>query len=104
MTVLQMLQKRNELQEQLTQLRFKLDAIPCIDDILTVADSSDFFTPLADQLVKLISDRDEPMTYVEIDAVFKASGFEYSEKHVLACSPDSQETVNEQAAYYRRNA
>ena len=40
----------------------------------------------------------------DIKAVFEASGFEHTRDHIEMAKPDSQDTVNDQASYYRRNS
>lgn len=66
-----------------------------------IFNNGDYFTPLADQLVESLNDRDEPMSFNDIKEVFDFSGFKYTEEHILACNPDSQETIDEQIRHYR---
>ncbi len=52
-------------------------------------------------LIDEINQRDEPMSHSEIREIFEHTGMAYKESHVLACNPDSEETINEQIQHYR---
>lgn len=100
-TFIQLMQDHTEHTMNAVKVLRELESIPNYQDIRAVILSSDYFTPQSEQLTKLLNERDEPMTYLQIKDVFIASGVEYKESDILACNPDSQEQVNEQIAYYR---
>lgn len=99
--MIQLLNEQTDLKIKVSNLQQEINDIAFSKDILAIINSSDLFTPEADQLVSLILDRDEPASRAEIAMAFKLSGFDYSESHIDACNPDSPETIQRQVNYYR---
>lgn len=55
-------------------------------------------------LAKAIADRDEPMNRQEcIQAFVDSSGIAPDESQIAEMHPDSEETIQEQVDYYKRN-
>lgn len=102
-TVVQMFEEIQAKQDELNRLKSKMHSVPFWQEIIHVAQTFPQFEREATVLAKLLTDRDEPMSRDDIRAVFVASGFEFTEADVDAADPDSEETINEQIAYYRRH-
>lgn len=98
-----MMEEINQIESKLTAKRMELQRIPGLFFIQEVAKrlTWDLFSDPADLLAEELTNRDEPMLASDIKAVFQASGFDYTDRHIDAAHPDNQDTVNEQLKYYR---
>jgi hypothetical protein len=94
----------NDQQNKLAQMHATLQAMPGSPFIAAAMNNyMDSFqiNDFADFLVIELQQRDEPMLESDIREIFIVSGFEFDDRHISDCSPDTQDTVNEQIAYYR---
>lgn len=55
----------------------------------------------ADALVEQLNERDFPYTRDHIKQIFDFSGYQYTDEHIEAARPDSQESVDEEERRYR---
>lgn len=100
-----LLREKQILQDKLAKLNSEISNIQGLVFIqrAVAAVQEDFFATEtfaeALALVTELTQRDNPMTYQEIANVFAASGYEYHTAHILACEPDSKETIEENAAW-----
>lgn len=102
MTILELLNKKRELEENLHEINNQLcktEGLPYVENALYNAESVDLASSLANE----INQRDYPMTREKIRNIFQTSGFVFNETHIDLCNPDSEERVKEEIEYFRRN-
>lgn len=101
-SAIELIKKINEVKSHLTKLECELSGLPGSSLICEVINQNTFSLDSdADLLVASIRDRDWPMTYDDIKAVFDASGFLYERRHIEACHPDSHDAVREEMLRYQ---
>lgn len=95
-TVMQLIQKKNEIQDMLRQVEVSMRSIPfahySIDALKLLND--DMFLEPSDALIRVLNERDVPMSYADIKQAFQISGFEFTETDILNCHPESQDEVD----------
>lgn len=99
-------QRIAELEQSLNNSKADLRSLPgyyFMEQVDRLAGLNPFLdeTELTQALVDAINDRDEPMTYSDIEEVFMHSGLSYNSNHIEACNPDTSESVRQQTIWYK---
>lgn len=94
--------EQQKLCAQLNKINAQIMSIPCSKDMEAALGSDDLFCTRtrAELLAEELAQRDCAMSRQDIEIIFRASGFDFTESDIDAAMPDDEASVREWSSRY----